>query len=143
MKLSLELKAMVLASVSGLAVIGVALAAGEIFQLKPATATQASGTASGAFGASGTNGLDEALVIPPAGTQEHQGYTLFMMNCAHCHGNDARGDEGPDLHGVTKSDARITSIIKNGIKGEMPKFGTKLTDADVRALIAFVRSLKK
>jgi|ERR1043166_7168171 mono/diheme cytochrome c family protein len=71
-----------------------------------------------------------------------RGYTLFEQNCAHCHGEDARGDEGPDLHGVTKSDVRITSIIKNGIKGEMPKFGTKLTDADVRALIAFVRSLK-
>ena len=142
MKLSRELKAMVLAAVSGLAVIGIALAAGEIFQLKPTAATEASGTASGALGDSGTNGLDEALVIPPAGTQEHLGYTLFMMNCAHCHGNDARGDEGPDLHGVTKSDARITSIVKNGIKGEMPKFGTKLTDADVRALIAFVRSLR-
>ena len=142
MKLSLELKAMVLATVSGLAVIGIAFAAGEIFQLKPAAPTEPSGAASGAVGASRTNGLDEALVIPPTGTQEHKGYTLFMMNCAHCHGNDARGDEGPDLHGVTKSDARITSIIKNGIKGEMPKFGTKLTDADVRALIAFVRSLK-
>ena len=143
MKLSLELKAMVLATVSGLAVMGIAFAAGEIFQLKPAAPTEAAGTASGTVGAAGTNGLDEALVIPPAGTQEHQGYTLFMMNCAHCHGNDARGDEGPDLHGVTKSDARIASIIKNGIKGEMPKFGAKLTDSDVQALIAFVRSLKE
>src|SRR6266436_3168931 len=143
MKLSLELKAMVLAAVSGLAVIGIAFAAGEVFQLKSAAAAEASGIASGAVGASGTNGPDEAFVIPPAGTQEHQGYTLFMMNCAHCHGNDARGDEGPDLHGVTKSDTRITSIIKNGIKGEMPKFGSKLTDADVQALIAFVRSLKE
>ena len=142
MKLSIELKAMVLGIVSGLALIAFAFAAGEMFQLKPAAPTQASGAASGAVGASGTNRLDETLVIPSAGTQEHQGYTLFMMNCAHCHGDDARGDEGPDLHGVTKSDARITSIIKNGIKGEMPKFGTKLTDADVRALIAFVRSLE-
>ena len=142
MKLSRELKAILLAALSGLAVIGIAFAAGEIFQLKPAAATEASGAVSGAVGASGTNGLDEALVIPPAGTLEHQGYTLFMLNCAHCHGNDARGDEGPDLHGVTKSDARITSIIKNGIKGEMPKFGAKLTDTDVQALIAFVWSLK-
>ena len=142
MKLSLELKAMVLGTVSGLAVIGIAFAAGEVLQLKSAAASEPSDTASAVVGASRTNGLDEALVIPPAGTQEHQGYTLFMMNCAHCHGNDARGDEGPDLHGVTKSDARITSIIKNGIKGEMPTFGTKLTDADVRDLIAFVRSLK-
>ena len=64
-----------------------------------------------------------------------------MNNCAHCHGTDARGDEGPDLHGVVKSDAKIASFIKNGIKGEMPKFGQKLSDADVQALIAYIRSL--
>ena len=71
-----------------------------------------------------------------------QGRHLFLMNCAHCHADDATGDEGPDLHGVRKSDARITAIIKNGIKGEMPKFGQKLKDEDVRALIAFLRTLK-
>ena len=65
-----------------------------------------------------------------------------MQNCAHCHGRDAHGDEGPDLHGVTKSDARIASMIQNGVKGKMPKFGAKLTAADVQELIAFVRSLK-
>jgi len=126
MKLSLEIRGIILGTVSGVAAISIAFAAGEMIRPK---ATAAPGATAG-------------LVIPPAGTQERQGYTLFMMNCAHCHGNDARGDEGPDLHGVTKSDSRIASIIKNGIKGEMPKFGTKLTDADVRALIAFVRSLK-
>jgi mono/diheme cytochrome c family protein len=126
MKLSLKLNGIILGTVSGLVAIGVAFAASEMFQPKPATAAAAS----------------EALVIPSAGTQAHQGYTLFMLNCAHCHGADARGDEGPDLHGVTKSDARIAAIIKNGIKGEMPKFGAKLTDAQVQALIAFVRTLK-
>src|SRR6266566_5295767 len=105
MKLSLQLKGMILGTVAGLASIGIAFAAAEMFQPKPAAA---SGTA-------------EALVIPPAGTPANQGYKLFMLNCAHCHGSDARGEEGPDLHGVTKSDARIASTIKNGIKGEMPK----------------------
>jgi mono/diheme cytochrome c family protein len=72
-----------------------------------------------------------------------EGARLFGLNCAHCHGADATGDEGPDLHGVTKSDAKIMGYIKNGIKGEMPKFGQKLSDADVQALIAFIRSLKE
>jgi mono/diheme cytochrome c family protein len=126
MKLSLERKALILATVSGLAAIGMAFAAGEI--IRPKQAAESQSTASS--------------VIPSAGTEAYQGYTLFLMNCAHCHGSDARGDEGPDLHGVIKSDARISSLIKNGIKGEMPKFGEKLTDTDVHALIAFVRSLK-
>src|SRR5207249_6429938 len=125
--LSLEIKGIILGIVSGLAAVSIAFAACEIIRPK---ATAAPGATAG-------------LVIPPDGTQAYKGYTLFMMNCAHCHGNDARGDEGPDLHGVTKSDARIASIIKNGIKGEMPKFGTKLTETDIQALIAFVRSLKE
>jgi mono/diheme cytochrome c family protein len=127
MKLSLERKAIIVATLSGLAAVGMAFAAGEIIRPKHSVRSPATARS----------------VIPPDGTQAYQGYTLFLRNCAHCHGSDARGDEGPDLHGVTKSDARISSLIKNGIKGEMPKFGEKLTDTDVRALIAFVRSLKE
>src|SRR5262245_7731659 len=55
-----------------------------------------------------------------------QGQHLFLMNCAHCHGDDARGDEGPDLHDLHKSDQRIHQVIANGIKGEMPSFAKKL-----------------
>ena len=71
-----------------------------------------------------------------------RGHQLFLLNCAHCHAQDATGDEGPDLHGVLKSDARIAGIITNGVKGQMPKFRAKLSDPDVKALIAFIRSLR-
>ncbi|HTA29738.1 MAG TPA: cytochrome c [Candidatus Cybelea sp.] len=128
MKLSRKLKGITLGAVAGLAAIGIALAAGELFQTRPAATS---------------NGAEETLEIPPAGTLANQGYKLFMNNCAHCHGVDATGDEGPDLHGVTKSDAKIASYIKNGIKGEMPRFDRKLSDKDVQALIAFIRSLKE
>lgn len=126
MKLSLQLKGIILGTISGLAAIGMAFAASEMFQPNPVVAS----------------GALAALAIPSAGISAEQGYKLFLLNCAHCHGPDARGEEGPDLHGVTKSDARIASMIKNGVKGEMPRFGAKLTDADVRALTVFIRSLK-
>jgi len=71
-----------------------------------------------------------------------QGQHLFLMNCAHCHGDDARGDEGPDLHGLVKTDARLSALINNGIKGEMPRFNQKLSGSDVQALIAFLNSLR-
>ena len=71
-----------------------------------------------------------------------QGRHLFLTNCAHCHGDDARGDEGPDLHNVHKTNERIHQIITGGIKGEMPSFAKKLKDADVGALIAYLRTLK-
>src|SRR5580658_7299467 len=126
MKLSIHVKGMIVVAISSVAALALAVAAGEMFQ-----------RASAASAASG-----DGLAIPAAGTLEQKGYKLFMLNCAHCHGDDARGDEGPDLHGVTKSDARIASLIKNGKKGEMPKFASKLSDSEVQALVAFVRSLK-
>jgi mono/diheme cytochrome c family protein len=61
-----------------------------------------------------------------------QGRHLFVMNCAHCHGDDARGDEGPDLHNLHRSHARIREVLTAGIKGELPSFGKKLGDPDVR-----------
>jgi mono/diheme cytochrome c family protein len=69
------------------------------------------------------------------------GQKLFAVNCSHCHADDATGDEGPDLHGLTKSDERIKAIITNGVKGEMPAFGKKLHDEEKEALVQFLRSL--
>jgi mono/diheme cytochrome c family protein len=69
------------------------------------------------------------------------GRHLFRMNCAHCHGDDARGEEGPDLYNLRKTDERIHRVITAGIKGEMPSFGKKLNDADVQALTTYLRSL--
>ena len=40
------------------------------------------------------------------------------------------------------SDAEATNVIKNG-KGKMKSYKDKLSDADVKALVAYVRSLKK
>lgn len=74
--------------------------------------------------------------------QLQRGFKLFDHNCAPCHGEDAHGDEGPDLHGLVKSDARLATVIKGGIKGEMPAFAKKFTDSDVQALLAYLRSLK-
>ena len=42
-----------------------------------------------------------------------RGQELFLMNCAHCHGDDARGtEEAPDLSMFSKSDLRIASVVK-------------------------------
>lgn len=70
-----------------------------------------------------------------------EGRRLFLASCAHCHGADARGDDGPDLHGIDVSDRRIATVVKRGIKGEMPSFAKKHNDADIARLIAYVRSL--
>jgi mono/diheme cytochrome c family protein len=80
----------------------------------------------------------------PSAADAAAGQHLFLMNCAHCHGDDAQGhgeDDGPDLADLHKSDARIHGIVTAGIKGEMPSFGKKLGDVDIREITAFLRTV--
>jgi mono/diheme cytochrome c family protein len=86
-----------------------------------------------------------ALPTPSGATPETlraAGRKLFLDSCAHCHGADARGDEGPDLHELEVSDRRIATVVRNGIKGEMPSFSKKLHPEDIAALIAYLRTLE-
>ena len=69
------------------------------------------------------------------------GRQVFIKHCVECHGFDARGDEGSDLHNLRAGDALMRQIIISGIKGEMPAYGKVFNEADVRALIAYLRTL--
>jgi mono/diheme cytochrome c family protein len=78
---------------------------------------------------------------PTPDVEIKKGRTLFLNSCAHCHGEDAHGDEGPDLHELEISDRRIVNVIKHGIKGEMPSFAKKHPDEEIALLLAYLRSL--
>ena len=75
---------------------------------------------------------------------------MWTQHCASCHGKDGSGNtmmgKKFGLKDYTKdqgfSDAEAANVIKNG-KGKMKGFKDKLSDADVKALVAYVRSLKK
>ena len=71
-----------------------------------------------------------------------QGHQFYDMSCSHCHGDDATGDEGPDLHNLAISNSRIAHTIKNGIKGEMPTFAKKYDDQQIAALVSYLRTLR-
>jgi mono/diheme cytochrome c family protein len=71
-----------------------------------------------------------------------KGRENFVMSCVECHGDDATGDEGPDLHNLAISNARIATTIKHGVKGEMPSFAKKYDDAQIATLLSYIRSLK-
>jgi mono/diheme cytochrome c family protein len=83
----------------------------------------------------------------PSSTSGHPrlvtaGQQLFLKNCAHCHGADARGDEGPDLHNLDWTDEQIATRIRNGKKGQMTAFAGKFSAADISEVIAYLRTLK-
>jgi cbb3-type cytochrome c oxidase subunit III len=84
-----------------------------------------------------------------------RGRTLYMQNCARCHGADGRSQtEMGQLYDATDltsaswwrdghiNNQRLTNSITNGKKGGMPAFGKKLSRADINALVAFVRTFK-
>ena len=71
-----------------------------------------------------------------------QGGEYFGLSCSQCHGDDAHGDEGPDLHNLAISNARIANTIRKGVKGEMPTFAKKYDDQQIAALVSYLRTLK-
>lgn len=79
-------------------------------------------------------------------------------NCVQCHGKDGKADTkmGKTLNAkdltdpkvqAAFSDAKAAESIKNGVKENgkttMKAFGDKLSDDDIKALVAYVRGLKK
>jgi cytochrome c oxidase cbb3-type subunit 3 len=92
-------------------------------------------------------GTESAAVFQADAKTLSQGATLFRQECVYCHGVSARGGmRGPDLttgswtHGGT--DADLSATIVDGIQGTaMPPH--KLTQEEVRQIIAYLRSLQQ
>jgi cbb3-type cytochrome c oxidase subunit III len=88
--------------------------------------------------------------------QLERGRTVYMQNCARCHGADGRAqtDTG-QLYGAKDltdaswwraeriSDRRLLNSVTNGKKGGMPAYGKKLAKTDIAAVVAFVHTLKQ
>jgi cytochrome c6 len=83
---------------------------------------------------------------------------LWDANCAQCHGKAGNADtkmgktlNAKDLTSPSVqagfTDAKATQSIKEGVKENgkttMKAFGGKLTDDEIKALVAYVRTLKK
>jgi cytochrome c553 len=79
-------------------------------------------------------------------------------HCAACHGKDGKGQTkagrmagtkdqtDPAYQDTLKEDKMFTSIkegLKDGDKDKMKPFKEKLSDDEIKALVAFVKSLKK
>ena len=98
------------------------------------------------------------LVAAPFSLRAADAKTNWANNCAQCHGASGKGDtkmgkmlSAMDLTDPKKqssfTDAQATTAIRDGIKQNgkttMKAFGGKLSDVEIKALVAYVRSLKK
>jgi len=80
------------------------------------------------------------------------GEALYKSKCAGCHAADGSGNSPagkamgvPDLSSPVlqkKTDAELIDSTTNG-KGKMPAYKGKLTDDQIKGLVAYIRTLAK
>lgn len=77
------------------------------------------------------------------------GAATYKAKCAMCHGPDGSKENpamgmkalsGPDVQ--KKSDAQLIEATTKGV-GKMPPYAGKLSDDEIKATVAFIRTLKK
>src|SRR5688572_10052971 len=104
-----------------------------------------------------TGGLAWLLSDPPPPAGASAGQRLYFAFCAECHGVDGRGSwraalfllRPGNLADSTSMGAHAETylfhIIKHGGapigRPGMPAFGAQLSDADIAAVVAYVRTL--
>lgn len=135
-----ELKGLMLGLAAGLGVVGLAYGTSSVVTRAQSPETKRAEAQESAPGAGKT----------PAGTGSTAktqlvatGRTLYVANCAGCHGKDAQGQIGPTLHKLGDPDAKVLRHIANGFAGKMPAYKDKLTAAQLNALVAYTQSLEK
>jgi len=96
--------------------------------------------------------------LPAGAATNAKGAELYRVNCAMCHGPQAKGDGAvgkilvrdgylapPNLTAAVtqnKTDGELFTVLTNGVN-VMPKFGYLLTDEERWAVIAYLRALPR
>jgi mono/diheme cytochrome c family protein len=77
------------------------------------------------------------------GSEPFEVKKLFANTCGWCHQNGGReAGRGPKLMDTRLTDAEIVTRIKNGKQGAMPAFGSSFDDAQIQAIVRYIRELK-
>lgn len=96
-------------------------------------------------------GIMLASIVVPAFAQG-PGADTYKSKCAMCHGGDGMGAtpagkamktppfNSPDI--LKMSDTDLIAVTKSG-KGKMPAYSGKLTDLQIKDVIAYIHTLQK
>jgi mono/diheme cytochrome c family protein len=91
---------------------------------------------------SASNGLKAPVAVHAMGEAAH-GREIFAANCASCHGANAQGGMGPNLHGEKrrKNYQQAIAWIKNPAPPMTKLYPSPLSDSDVADVAAYVQTL--
>ncbi len=68
---------------------------------------------------------------------------LFASTCGYCHSDGGRSaGKGPQLMDSPRSDDFLRDRIKHGKEGAMPAFDEAFSDAQIDAIVQYIRTLK-
>lgn len=81
----------------------------------------------------------------PAETPKEKGASLFILNCASCHGEDGKlGSSGAKDLSISKlNDKEIEKIIREGKNAMPPQEAVLETEENIQLVIEHVKSLRK
>jgi len=88
--------------------------------------------------------VGHALAEESPAQADKDAVNIFNSTCGWCHqgGGRAAGGIGPKLMDSPRGDEFILNRIRNGSEGKMPAFGGSLNDAQIHALLRYIRHLK-
>src|SRR5262245_5146501 len=96
-------------------------------------------------------GLLLGICLPPIASglpprpEPQEGKAVFERVCSVCHGREGRGDAGPgpSLVPLDKDFNEVLGIVREGT-GEMPPIPQeRISDEDVKQIVAYLKSLSK
>jgi cytochrome c6 len=96
--------------------------------------------------------LAVAVMLCAPAKADEKSAALYKQKCAACHGADGKGETAagkamkvrsfadPDI--AKMSDDELAGAIEKG-KGKMPAYGKSLKPDEIKAMVAYVRTLAK
>jgi len=78
------------------------------------------------------------MAVPAMASDAPDGAEIFKRKCTMCHALD-RKKMGPAVKNMNRDAEMLKATIKKGRKS-MPKYGSKLSDAEIDAVVAYLKA---
>ena len=96
--------------------------------------------------------LAAATMFSEQARSDDKSAAVYKQKCASCHGADGKGDTPAgkatkvrsfaDPEVVKMTDEELADAIEKG-KGKMPKYGATMKPDEIKAMVAYIRTMAK